>query len=469
MKKPLLLLTCLLTLLNAAAASAKAPPVGLDPSFGVKGKATVAFPAQSGSGLGVKYEVPFQFTAGHLEMATAPGGKLVVAGSTKIVRLTASGRVDRSFGSAGSVAVPPLPGVSFVLAGAAVDSLGRVVLAGSVRPLPSSTTLDPLRSSVAVMRFGADGSLDPSFGSGGVLVTDLGFEPPAIPTGKYPGAAVGVRSLALDSQNRIVLTGGAVAKASTCGPTGILSTAYVARLTESGALDPSFDGDGVRRLTDLASIVQGALAPTGTLFTLGAGNPTCGNEGGGPAVVLSSFNPDGSFDQSFGFSGFRSIRYPQAPVAAVGPTGKIVLLGAKRNRSQLITRLLPGGAPDPGFSRVGRFNIVLSKGMSLAALAEDRKGRVWLAGHSSRRVSKKPNNPLRRSTFVLGRLKRDGTIDRSVGDHGVLRTGFGGPASSFATQIMVDSRGRIVVGGGISTPRLGTGGGFAIARYLAGR
>ncbi len=473
MKKTLLLLTCLLTIANAAAAEAKGPAVSLDSHFGARGKATVAFPAQSGSGLGVKYEVPFQFTAGHLEMAAAPGGKLVVAGSTKVVRLRRNGKVDRSFGNGGSAAVPPLPGVSFVLAGVAVDSLGRVVVAGSVRPLPSSTTLDPLRSSVAVMRFGADGSLDPSFGSGGVLVTDLGFEPPTIPTGKYPGAAVGVRSVAVDSLNRIVLTGGAVVKASMCnGPNGTLSTGYVARLTETGAPDPSFDGDGVRQLSDLASIVQSAITPTGSLFTVGAGNRTCGDEGGGPAVLLSSFNPDGSFNQAFGFSGFRSIRYPQAPVATVGPSGKIVLLGASRRqgrkRTQLITRLLANGTPDPSFSRVGKFTLVTSTRMSFAAAAEDRKGRIWLAGRNSRRVSKKPNNTLRRSTFVLGRLRRDGTIDRSIGTRGLVRTGFGGPSSSFATQVLVRGR-RIVLGGGISTPRLHTGGGYAIARYLSAR
>ncbi|HXR61816.1 MAG TPA: hypothetical protein VN732_10860 [Solirubrobacterales bacterium] len=470
MKKLLLLLTCLLTVANAATAVAKAPsPIRLDRSFGTKGKATIAFPSQSGSGLGIKYEVPFQFTAGHIEMASAPGHKLVVAGSTKIVRLAANGRVDRSFGAGGAVAIPSLPGVSFVLAGIAVDSLGRVVIAGSVRPLPSSTTLDPLRSSVAVMRFDADGSLDSGFGSGGVLISDLGFEPPTVPTGKYPGAAVGVRSIAVDLQNRIVLTGGAVVKASTCGPKGALASAYVARLAESGALDPSFNGSGVRQISDLASAIWVSITPTGSLFTVDTGNDRCGDEGGGAGVVLSSFNADGSFDPSFGFSGFRSIRYPQAPTATVAPSGKIVLLGAKRKQGQVIARLLPNGAPDPSFSRVGKTTLVLPKSMSFAAVDVDQSGRVYLAGRVSRRISKKPNNTLRRSTFVLGRLNRDGTIDRSPGRRGLLTTGFGGPASSFATQVIVERRGRIVVGGGISTPGLSTGGGFAIARYLSDR
>ncbi len=75
---------------------------------------------------------------------------------------------------------------------------------------------------------------------------------------------------------------------------------------------------------------------------------------------------------------------------------------------------------------------------------------------------------MRRSTFLLIRMRVRGNIDRSFGHHGVVRTGFGGPSSSFATQVIVRGR-RIVVGGGVSTPRLHTGGGFAIARYLGGR
>lgn len=470
MKKLLLLLTCLLTISNAAGADARGPAVRLDPSFGAKGKQTIAFPAQSGSGLGVKYDLPFQFTAGHLEMAAAPVGKLVVAGSTKVVRLQPNGKYDHSFGHWGVVGVPPLPGVSFVLAGVAVDSFGRVVLAGSVRPLPKSTTPDPLSSSVAVVRFNADGSLDPSFGSGGVLITDLGFEPPAVPSGKYPGAAVGVRSVAIDPQNHVVLTGGAVVKASLCnGSTGTLSTAYVARLTETGGLDPSFDGDGVRQIPELASIVQGSFTRAGTLFTVGAGNPICGYQGGGPQVVLSRFDSSGAFDPGFGFSGFRSIRYPQAPLATVAPSGKIVLLGAVRRqgrkRTQLVARLVPNGAPDPSFSHTGWIAVNLRRGETFNAVGVDRRGRLLFAGRASRRLSKKPTNPVRRSTFLIERMRARGNgFERSFGHRGTLRTGFGGPSSSFATQILVRGR-QIIVGGGISTPRLHTGGGYAIARY----
>lgn len=467
MKKPLLfLLTCSLTIGVASSAIAKAPPVQLDPSFGKGGKTTVAFPAESAGNVGVKYELPFQYTPGHIEMAAAPGGKLVVAGSTKIVRFLPNGKLDRGFGSGGAVTVSRPPGMNFVLAGLAVDSLGRILLAGSARPLPTSTTFDPLISSAAVMRFAADGSVDSSFAGGGTLISDLGIKPPAVPTGSYTAPSVGVRSLVVDSQNRPLITGGSVTKASSCGLDGSVSTAFIARLTDAGALDPGFGTAGLREISDLASFAQGSLTPSGMLFAVGSGNPRCGTDGGGPAVLLAGFGPEGGLYPSFGFSGFRSIGYPQPPVATVAPSGKIVLLGARQKRSQLITRLLPNGAPDPGFARLGRVIVNLPKAASFAAVAVDSRGRLLLAGRISRRVSKKPSNPLRRSTFFLARMNSRGTFDRTFGRRAAVRTGFGGPASSFATQVTVDARGRILVGGGISTPRLGTGGGFALARYL---
>jgi uncharacterized delta-60 repeat protein len=469
-----LLAACVVAAWATAASSASAKGIaagGLDPSFGNGGKATVAFPAENSGGVGVKYTLPFQFTAGHLEMAPAPGGKIVVAGSTKIVRFLPSGKLDRGFGSGGSVAVARPPGLSFVLAAVAVDSQGRVLLAGSARPLPSSSTPDPLSSSVMVMRFAADGSVDRSFGHEGTLITDFGIKPPLIGTSRYIAAAVGVRSLVVDSQDRPILTGGSVSEIVHCypNPEDSVSTAYVARLTDTGAPDPSFGEAGLRQIADLSSLSGASLLHSGTLFTVGS-KRSCGNQvpKGSPAVVLTSFGSEGNLNPNFGFAGFRSIGYSSAPVATVAPSGKIVLLGAKTGKSQLVTRLLPSGAPDPSFGRIGRVQLVVPKGASFAAVAVDRRGRLLFAGRSSRRISKSAKNPLRRSTFWLGRMSPEGSIDRSFGRRGSVRTGFGGPSDSFATQATLDARGRIVVGGGISTPRLGTGGGYAIARYLPG-
>jgi uncharacterized delta-60 repeat protein len=451
-------------------AAAKSALAGrLDPSFGKGGKALIAFAAENAGDVGVKYDLPFQFTAGHLVMSTSPGGKYVVAGGTRVVRLLANGKPDRRFGSAGVVSIPRPPGLSFVLAGAAVDSQGRVLLAGSSRPLPTGSIPDPLLSSATVMRLNSDGSPDTSFGNGGTLVSDFGLKPPLTNTGPYKGAAVGLRSIAVDSLDRPLLSGGSVTKVvSGCGPgETAVSTGFVARLTANGSQDPGFAEAGLRQIPEFSSFEQAGLLPGGTLLAVGLGKPRCADEGGGPAVVLTGFGPEGNLEPGFGFAGFRVLGYKSAPVVSIAPSGKILLLGAKQKDSQLVMRLLPNGAADPGFGRTGRVNVVPPPHAAIAALTTDGRERLLFAGRITKRASK--SNPVARSSFLLGRMNPKGSFDRGFGRKGSVRTGFGGPSSSFATQVLVDAKGRIVVGGGVTTSALGTGGGFAIARYLGGR
>jgi uncharacterized delta-60 repeat protein len=480
--RAVLLLACLAAAwagLTASSASAKKGPPkketpkanvagSLDPSFGKGGKATVAFPAEEAGDLGVKYELPFQFTAGHLAMAAAPEGKIVVAGSTKIVRFLSNGKPDPGFGVGGTVGIERPAGQTFVLADVAVDSQGRILVAGSARPQPSASTPDPLVSSAMVVRFTADGSIDRSFAKEGTLISDLGIEPPKIGSTRYIGAAVGLRSLVVDPQDRPVLTGGSVSEVVSCYSTEhAVSTAFVARLTDSGALDPGFGDAGLRQIVDLSSFDQGSLTPSGALFTVGSGKFRC--EGPrGPAVLLTGFGLEGSLDPNFGFAGFRSVGFSSAPVAAIAPSGRIVLLGARRGRkpkTQMVMRLLPDGGLDPSFGRTGRVVIVLGKRDVFTSVAVDGSGRLLFAGRTSKPL---PGGPLR-STFLLARMNPKGGFDRSFGRRGAVKTGFGGPSSSAATQVMLAGQGRILVGGQLSSSALPTGGGFALARYMGSR
>src|ERR1700742_3740488 len=187
----------------------------LDTNFGLGGKVTVAFPAENAGSSGPKYQLPFEFTPGHLEMASAPGGKTVIAGATKVVRYLANGKPDPTFGTGGTISVPRPPGAAFVLAGVAVDSQGRIVLAGLSRPLPSNSTPDPLLSSAVVMRFNANGTPDTTFGNGRTVVTDFGLGAPKAPGGPYLGASVGLRDVAIDSQDRPVVSGAVVTEVGT--------------------------------------------------------------------------------------------------------------------------------------------------------------------------------------------------------------------------------------------------------------
>ena len=496
------LLCCAVAALVAAPALAQKPKGkkphpkpnvagNLDPTFGKGGKVTVAFPAETEGDVRVKYDLPYSYASGHIEMAPAPGGKTVVAGATKMVRYLANGQLDKSFGG-GEVRIQRPAGRNFVLAAVAVDPQGRVLLAGTARQMPSNTTPNPLLSSAILMRFTANGAPDPSFGDGGTLITDFGLGAPKGAGGQsYVSPSVGLRSVVVDSQGRPVISGGYVKEFGDCsGSRQAISVGFVGRLTTNGALDPTFGEGGLRQVTDLASFPQVGFTPTGGLLAVGNGGGSCGNHEAGPTLELAGMSGEGVLDPNFGFSGFRVIEeLGNAPAVTVAPSGKIDLLGPTHNSSrrvknkekgkdkpkyksiplaeETVTQLLPSGAADPSFSRKGSTQIVHGRDVSLSAIAVDAQGRLLLAGRVAKRVA--PNskkNGLRRSSFLVSRVTAKGEIDRSFGNRGEVRTGFGGPASSFATQIVLLNGGRMLVGGGISSPQLASGGGFAIAKYV---
>jgi uncharacterized delta-60 repeat protein len=490
----LALCACVGAMASGAGAATKTAVTGKpgarDRSFGKGGKVTVGFPAEAAGSSGPQYTLPFEFTPGHLQMAQAPGGKIVVAGPSKIVRYDSDGKLDRTFGEGGVVTVPRPTGGIFVLRGVAVDSLGRVILAGLTRPLPTNSTPDPVLSSATVMRFDANGQPDATFGTKGRLITEFGLGSPVAGGGTYSGASIGLRDVVVDSQNRIILTGGYVTELSKCTST-VNSKGFIARLTQSGALDPTFGVNGIRALGTIASL--GRVEPTASGYvTTGTGGPFC-TEAEGPGELLTGFDGAGNLESRFASFGFRTLK-AIAPIAmSVTPSGKILLLGEQEHRReyhkvhvmkegkkvtksvgrtvhfQVVERLLPSGAFDPGFSRIGSAKYVDPENGSFTDLTADSSERTYLVGNLGKRVSQAKHNHLLRRTFVLARLRPKGTYDRGFGDRGSVRTGFGGPSSASATQVEIDPQGRILVGGGIISPELPSGGGFAIARYFAGR
>jgi uncharacterized delta-60 repeat protein len=466
------------------AKSAKGVGGRLDQSFGRGGKVTVAFPAGNSGGAAPKYTLPFEFTPGHLEMAQAPGGKTVVAGATKIVRYLANGELDKGFGNGGTVTVTSPTGKAFVLAGVAVDSKGRVVLAGLGRPLPSNAAPDPLLSSAVVMRFNPDGTPDNTFGEGGTVVTDFGLGAPKAPGGPYLGASVGLRDVVVDSAGRPVLSGAVVTGVGTSKGSAE-SEGFVARLTESGAPDLSFGEKGIRKLSTLYSL--------GALDSRSPGYVALAEANERPWYQLAGFTESGNLDNGFASFGTRALKFEYAPTLTVAPSGKLLLLGQperhrayrkKRERdektgkivtrrveyryyAQTVQRLLPSGAGDPSFGNGGVLDYNDPKPGSYDAITVDSKERIYLAGRIGKHAGKAKKGP-QRTNFLLARIKPKGAPDRSFGKEGVVTTDFGGRATSFATQVALDAKGRVLVGGGIQSPQLESGGGYALARYLPG-
>jgi uncharacterized delta-60 repeat protein len=472
-----------LTLIAAVVATAMALPgvasgaAKLDPTFGNQGMLITTFASQkAGSGV-----------AARLDMARGADGTLVVASNQSLVEHGPNGRLNRDFGNGGRVVLAQQAESQFQLAEAAIDSRGRVLLAGMTKPRPAQSMVDsnvhgPVPSSATVMRFRADGSPDPSFGRGGSVTSDFGFPKPYTdgswtgtytglspmnPTGFFfPASAVNVTGLAVDSKDRPMLTGGFVKDVIYCpyyGGHDSSEVAFAVRLTKAGGLDPSFGAAGVITIDDMSSLrTPSALSPAGFLATA-RGKVAC-SRGPDRSDFAVRLTDDGSPEMGFGGQGLWKADYEEEVVdLAVAPSGKLVLLtvGSVYGSLQRVIRLQPNGSFDVGFGESGSRTLRQPKYVS--AIAVDAQERVLLAGSAGMRKDKS------KSKFRLSRMTADGRVDHRFGRRGSVTTAFGPRSSGGASQVIVDGGGRILVGGSISSPSLPTGGGFAIARYLGGR
>ena len=245
---------------------------------------------------------------GIFQMSATDGGAVVAAGTSTgkllIVKLLASGDPDTSFAGDGILTTE-----QDEASGIAVQPDGKILVSGKTN---------------ALARFNADGTLDQSFGAGGLtgaLGAGLTFE----------RDEVTIRSVALSlgPDGTAVVAGTAGYEAP--GPHGFTqprTQTFLARYTTGGELDPTFSGDG--------AVVRSSTAG-------GAADLETQDDG---RYVLAGFNelarflPDGTLDSSFS-GGIR-----ESPIGeriedlAIDPEGRLVVLGSFR-----VGRLLNSAGP----------------------------------------------------------------------------------------------------------------------------
>jgi uncharacterized delta-60 repeat protein len=250
----------------------------LDPSFAVNGIATIPI------GDGAYATAVLVDRSGNIDVA----GTTQVSGINHfaVARLTASGALDPAFGSGGVTVLPPYAAAW----GMVLQANGSLVIAGE--GLINSTHL------FIATRVLANGSLDPSFGNGGIVT---------IPIGSW---AVGY-AVALQSDGKIVIGGnGKAADGSALGA--------VVRLNPDGSLDSSFASGGILQFPG-GGLNLMTIDSSGHIYLVGVG-----------ATVIR-VNSNGSVDTSFGQGGFELYCIGincAANGASIDPrTGNLVLAG----------------------------------------------------------------------------------------------------------------------------------------------
>lgn len=289
---------------------------------------------------------------------------------------------------------------------------------------------------IRLFRLNADGTRDPWFGVNGVreiLIdpTSLAIDPEY---GLFP-------KLAVDAAGRFVI---AIAHVPTGSTT---ARAAIYRTLPDGNVDLSFGSQGRSELAAFAS-THIAIATDSSNRVLVAGT----RSGTTDQQTIARILENGDGDTTFGTDGF--VYFSLNPTAAVGVSalridgsGRLLWGGTTLNNFVFHRRLADGsldasfngGAPRFVYPGSGNTN-------GLEDMIVDPQGRILGAG---RRATDRESG-----TLALVRLLDDGTPDPQFSDDGLFLDPQTAQDAPLATQLRVDSLGRILAGGGYYAPNL---------------
>jgi uncharacterized delta-60 repeat protein len=335
----------------------------LDPTFGSGGSATTDFDL-GGDDLAQG-------------VAVEPDGKIVVAGDAAsfgdahyiwaIAEYDADGLLDPGFGTGGLVTTT-FGGLTYDFANAvAVEPDGDIVVVGTAGSATGTQYL-------ALARYNQDGSLDPTFGSGGAVLTRVD------------------RARSSDAY-AVALSKGEILLAGDAGPSYPQCEPIVAAYRQSGAPDPAFGTDGV--------VTFSKLAGSGSSFNSIAVSPRAIVAAGvdtlrhGGDFLAAEVSPKGRPLSSFGPGGLRTVHFAQgagtAYSVAFDPLGRIVLTGDAFGVTDQVAmaRLAANGTLDRSFGARGE--VVVAAGplgsaayamtiQSAVGPARARASRIVVAG-----------------------------------------------------------------------------------------
>ena len=364
-------------------------------------------------------EWPGRWLGGVRDIALGPGGDIYLAGKSnagaRIAHFDPDGHLDIGFGGTGIVKFQEVGDrILPVFEALAIEPDGTVVAAGTVRTVAGS-------SESLLLRLEPDGSLDQSFGTGGVVLT-----------GASPGRRLGpkeVEAVALREDGRIVVAG------RTEHQYKRRSALFAARYLPDGELDPSF---GTRGQRAVGATHTGTLGVQ-SLGVLGDGGVVIVGENffALPGTVdmcrrplVARLLPDGTPEDGYGGTGGQEpgvidvggrLGSPCGDEAAtvLADGGTAFTLFDREESSVFPGRLTPDASRAPGFGRPPS-----------TALAPPRGGFLWhfrLAPGGEIEVGEMgtpfpagTHGPFYAHSVIIVARRADGSLRRSFGDRGTV-------------------------------------------------
>jgi uncharacterized delta-60 repeat protein len=408
--------------------SAKAADGDLDLTFGIGGKVLTDF-ASSTDWLS--------------RVAVQADGKIVAIGSTHpshkgaLARYNPDGSLDSTFGNGGKVIT--VATVRESASGLLLLPDGKIMLSGSI-DLPSTQD-----TSWVLLRFNSDGSVDPAFGNGGTVTTNISFNDDQ------------AYALALQSDGKIVAAGrrGIQIEPSQQRKGNVALTRY----NPDGSLDATF-GTAGKVINDFGQGLESyalevIIQPDGRIIV--AGESTY-------RFLVARYNSNGTLDTTFGNgAGYAlasfSNNWDGATDAVLQPDGKIVLVGWSELNSPFdsfaLARFNSDGSLDQTFGNGGK--VLLTDRGALNDVVLQSDGKLIAIGSG---------NYTSNSTFEVVRFNSNGSLDSTFGSGGTVLTDFGRPTEGLALALQSD--GKVLAGGNSSTDQYYQNSDFALARYLVG-
>ncbi|MFZ0547300.1 MAG: hypothetical protein WAM60_17780, partial [Candidatus Promineifilaceae bacterium] len=263
----------------------------------------------------------------------------------------------------------------------------------------------------AIVRYESNGTLDDTFGTNGIVTTNLSSSDIA-------------REIAVQPDGKIVVGGSSEVNGD--------QDFIVVRYNSNGSLDTSFDGDGIV-ITPISSSTDEiwgiALQSDGKIVAVG-------NSDGQFTIVR--YNSNGSLDSSFDGDGIATPIAGSGQAVRIQTDGKIVVAG--RNSSDFtVVRLNPNGTPDNSFDTDGVVTTPMGNGPFISAwdVSLQSDGKLVVVGSSY--------NGSDHDMAVL-RYNSNGSLDTSFSTDGkVVYDSGNGPDEGMA--VAIQSNNKIVIGG----------------------
>ncbi len=268
------------------------------------------------------------------------------------------------------------------------------------------------------------GSLDPTFGSGGIVTTDFGDQ---INSNIAIATAVTIQT-----DGKILVCGGI--PSSTGFP-----IAAIARYNTNGSVDTTFGTSGIATSTTLGVPTAIALQTDGKIVVAGPA--------GGLEINVARYTSTGTLDTTFGTNGIFTTGLnfnTGAPFSTllIQSNGKILFADG------VLLRLTAEGQADSTFGTNGEASVVDRSAAGLALLSN---GKILVAS----------------SNGLVSRYKSNGTLDTSFGINGQL------PSPTSPSAVILLSTGDFLVNGVLVSSLTTVGGitttttGLAVSRYLS--